>query len=192
MRPAGHLSLAPGARAAIRNYGAIHPWLRDDLAQEAALAVLEARAKRPGEALAEATIAARELYLFVAESNSPVHLPDHRDEAWKWAASAEREPLEVQRHGHDGEYASEHRDVAAVAAQQWRPLEDRLDDARAMAEVRRILEAEGEAAKAVLLAEEKPAAVAARLRLSRRQVYKRTARAMERLRAALVQMEVAA
>jgi hypothetical protein len=170
-----------------------------DIEQEAALAALEAdRTWRTdggtSRELWQAWLVGLALSRFVAEQRVPVSLPKRKGEPWHEAASAGRVPLMVDVHptrSGDKSIAHDHPAVAAVAASQWRPIEDRLDDARAMVEVRRLLDAESEAAKAVLLAEERPAVVAERMRLSRAEVYQQTASAVRRLRAAFVGWEVA-
>jgi DNA-directed RNA polymerase specialized sigma24 family protein len=71
------------------------------------------------------------------------------------------------------------------------PMEDRLDAARAAREVRRILDAESEAVKAVLLEQEKSTDVASRLGVPVKRVYLETANAVRRLRAAVAGWELA-
>jgi hypothetical protein len=186
--------LSPGTLAAVLHYARVAPWLDPrDIEHEAILATLEARAR--GIQISSLVVA-RILLRYVAEAGAPVHVPGHMGKAgsrarryYEQATSCERTPVVVTRatgHHHD------HPDVAAVAASQWRPLEDRLDDARAMVEVRRLLDAETEAARLVLLEQEKPAVVAERMRLPRAEVYQQTASAVRRLRAAFVRMEVEA
>jgi DNA-directed RNA polymerase specialized sigma24 family protein len=75
-------------------------------------------------------------------------------------------------------------EVARVSAEQREPLEYRLDRERAMAEIRRILAEQTEAARLVLLAEEKSAEVARRMGVSIAEVYADTKRAMQALRLA--------
>ena len=188
--PAGRATpkLSPGSRAALRDYAQRNSWIElRDLEQEAAVAALEAgRRYRPDGGtstdLWEAWIVALALSRFVAEQRCPVSLPKRKGESWDAAAGAKRSALQVT--GGDG---TEHENLALarVAAEAFEPLEHRLDRERAMADVRRILDAESEAAKAVLLAEEKSSEVAKRLGLSVRQVYDQSARAMRALRAAL-------
>jgi predicted DNA-binding protein (UPF0251 family) len=71
-----------------------------------------------------------------------------------------------------------------VAAEQFEPLEDLLDRERAMAEIRRILAEQTEAARLVLLAEEKSAEVARRMGVSIAEVYADTKAAVRALRLA--------
>ncbi len=187
--PAG-LALSPGSRAVVASYARKNGWLsRDDLYQEAALAALDAASRwRPGSGprdLWEARLVALALSRFVAEQRVPVSLPKRKGESWKAAAGATRAPLQMPA-GEDDAAVLDHPAVASVATASFVPIEDRLDLARAAAEVRRILASESEAARLVLLAEEKSAQVAARLRLPVRQVYEDTARAVRSLRAALV------
>lgn len=192
--------LAPGSRRAVATYARRNPYLDiRDLAQEASLAALEAgRTWRTGGAssdLYEAYAVAQRLSRFVAESRSPVHVPDHKGKVdsedrrrYEEAAMAPRVPVTVA--GPAG--SRDAHELVSLAAEQWTHMEDRLDAARAAAEVRRILDAESEAAKAVLLGEEKSASVAERMRMSRAEVYAQTARAVRRLRAAFAGWEVAA
>jgi non-ribosomal peptide synthetase component F len=134
---------------------------------------------------------------FVAETRCPISLPKHKGvkgssngkegkrDRWAEAAAMRRESLIAwMQNGGAAEY--DHPGVAHAAAEQFSPIEDRIDMARAAAEIRRILAVESEAAKAVLLAEEKSAEVAKRLSLSRREVYEQTAQAMRALRAAFL------
>ena len=165
--------LGRGASAVVTNYALRNAFIdRRDLEQEAALASLEAAHRwHPGSAprdLWESRVVALALSRFVAEARVPVSLPKHKGENWQRAASATRAELDDD------------------VAEHSQPLEDRLDLARATAEVRRILAAEGEAARLVLLAEERSAEVARRLGLPVREVYDQVAAAMRRLRAALV------
>jgi hypothetical protein len=121
----------------------------------------------------------------VAEQRAPVSLPKRKGESWKAAAGAVRVPLRASA-GDDGAGERDHPAVASMAGACYQPLEERLDLARAAAEVRRILAAESESARLVLLDQEKSAAVAKRMGLPVRQVYEDTARAVLALRAALV------
>lgn len=187
-------ALAPGSLRAIRSYSIRAPWLDiRDLEQEAAAASLEAaRGWRAGEAppeLWESRLVAIALSRLVAEQRSPVSVPDcrgkegSRDRAnWELAAYAGRAPLTVP--GDDGGEI-EHPEVARRAAEAWEPIEDQLDRARALAVAVALLEARSEAARAVVLGDEKPAEVAARLGLSRAEVYDEAARAMKALRKVL-------
>jgi hypothetical protein len=109
----------------------------------------------------------------VAEQRVPVSLPKRKGASWEAAASARRAPVVTNP------------SVDAVGAEQFEPLEDLLDTARASAEVRRILSEEAEAARLVLLEEEMPAAVAARLGVPAADVYASTKRAKRVLRLAL-------
>jgi hypothetical protein len=178
------LPLAAGSRVAIRNYATRNPWIElRDLEQEATVAALEAaqgwrsdRGSCPEQR--ESWIVALALSKLAREAISPVSLPDAPSVAWGAASSARRAPLRVP--SEDGE----ERDNPALdhaAAEQFEPAEDRLDRARLMAEVRRILDAESEAARAVLLNEEKSSEVARQMGLSVRQVYDDTLRAMRAL-----------
>ena len=177
-----------GAHVAIRRYARRNPWIElGDLEQEAAVAALEAGPRwRPdggtSRELWEAWIVGLALSRFVAETRVPVSLPKRKGESWQAASAAKRSALWLI--AEDGEFI-ENPSVARAAVESFEPLEERLDRERAAAEVRRILDAESEAAKAVLLAEEKSAEVAKRLGLSVRQVYDDTARAVRALRAAL-------
>ena len=190
MSARGHVqaaALAPGSRAAIRNYAQRNPWLSlNDLSQEAAVAALEAGQRwRPDGGASrdwhEARIVALALARFVAEQRCPVSLPKHKGESWQAASATTRCALQVPSEG--GE-ERENPALARLAAEQCEPLEDRLDRERAHAEVRRIMAAQSEAARAVLLAEEKSAEVAQRMGLSVRDVYEQTAKAMRSLREA--------
>jgi hypothetical protein len=170
-------NLAPGSRCAIRAYARRNPWLDlRDLEQEAALAALTA------DHLWEARIVAIALSRFVAEQRCPVSLPKSKGESWQAASATRRAPLTVPTEA-GGEY--ELPELAHVSAEHWEPMEERLDRERAHAEIRRILDAESEAARAVLLNEEKSSEVARRMVLSVRQVYDDTLRAKRALRASL-------
>jgi DNA-directed RNA polymerase specialized sigma24 family protein len=182
------MALAPGSRVAVRNYAGRNPWLEQrDLEQEAAVAALEAGQswRQDGGTsrdLWEAWIVGLALSRFVAEQRCPVSLPKCKGESWDVASGAKRVATQVRT---DSGIECEHPAVASFAAEQFEPIEDRLDHEHAAAEVRRILAAESEAARAVLLAEEKSAEVAKRMGLPVRQVYEDTARAVRALRAAL-------
>lgn len=188
MRP----SLGHGCRAVVANYARLNAWLDiRDLEQEATVAALEARAdwRQDGGSsrdLWEAWRVGLALSRFVAAQRVPVSLPKRKDRSWQAAAAAQRVPLEVSsRGGSEIPETREHPDVARLDAERFEPMEAQLDTERAVAEVRRILAAESEAARAILLGGDKSAAVAARLCMPRRQVYEQTARAMRALRAAL-------
>lgn len=167
------LWLSPGSRCAVRNYAARNTWIDlCDLEQEAAVAALEARASWRADGGAsieswESWIVGLALSRFVAEARVPVSLPKRKGENWREASSA---------HGVDVDALD---DFA-----QFEDVEELLDRRRAAAEVRRILDEESEAAKAVLLGEQKSAEVAERLHTSVREVYSQTAEAMRALRAA--------
>lgn len=170
------LFLAPGSRVAIRNYATRNPWIDlRDLEQEAALAALEA------DPLWEARTVALALSRLVAETRCPVSLPRAKGERRQEAAQSRRVPLAVP--AEDGEEL-DNPAVASVAAERFEPLERRLDRERAMAEVRRILDEETEAARLVLLGDERSQDVAQRIGVSVREVYADTLRAMRALRAA--------
>lgn len=173
--------LAPGSRAVVARYRRINPWIPiADLTQEASLSALEA--SRTNKSQWEIRLVAIALSRFVAEARCPVSLPKHKGESWQAASGTRRSPLQVTSEG--GEQIESHA-LAQVASEQFTPLEDVLDRERAMASVRRILDEESEAARAVLLAEEKSAEVARRLGLSVRDVYEQTAAAVRSLRASL-------
>jgi len=190
MSPRGHgaeagraeLEFSSGSRNAIRNYASRNPWIElRELEQEAAVAALEARRDwRPDGGtsidLWEAWIVGLALSRFVAETRVPVSLPKRKGEAWAAAASSKRVGLTSMLY--------EGRPVARFAAEQSDPLEDFIDLERAIAKLRGVLSEQSEAARAVLLAEEKSATVAERTGLSRREVYRQTERAVRALRAA--------
>ena len=179
--------LAPGSGCAVRNYAIRSPWLdRRDIDQEAALAAVEAAQTWRADGGAsrdwyEARIVALALSKLVREAISPVSLPDASKVAWQAASASRRAPLTVPSDD-GGEY--DHPDLAAVAAEQFEPLEDLLDRERAMAEIRRILAEQTEAARLVLLAEEKSAEVARRMGVSIAEVYADTKAAVRALRLA--------
>jgi len=169
--------LGPGSRAAVRRYHALNPWLdRGDLEQEAIVVAIEASATwREDGTTIDLWVAWKvglRLSRFVAEQRCPTSLPKRKGASWREAACATR-----------AELTGETPDTSESP-------DDALDRARAAAKVRAILEQATDAARAVLLAEEKSAAVASRLGMSVRQVYDQTARAMLALRAAFA-MEAA-
>jgi hypothetical protein len=174
------LPLAPGSRCAVANYARRNTWLSlDDLAQTAHLAAIEASRHWRADGGAspewwEARIVAEALSRFVAEARVPVSLPKSKGSSWTTAAASQRADLAD--------------DLPADAEL----IEDAIDTSRAVAEVRRILAEQSEAARAVLLAEEKSSAVARRLGVSVRRVYDDTRRTVLALRAALATMEVVA
>jgi hypothetical protein len=192
--------LTPSSQAVVHRYFELNAWLDiRDLEHEAAVVAIEERATwRPdgGSDLNRwiACKVAEALSRFVAEQRSPVHVPDCKGKEgsperrrWLEASGSQREELVAIRPTRG--VADGHREnpaVAAVAVEQWVPLEERLDAASAAAEVRRILDQQCEAARLVLLEQQKPAAVAARLGMSARQVYDRTAAAMRALREAFL------
>ena len=180
--------LGRGSRVVVANYMRRNSWLsRDDLTQTAHLAALEAAqgwrangGSSPEQR--EAWIVGLALSRFVAAQRCPVSLPKCKGESWQAASSTWRSSLrDLSQDGEERDNPA----LACVAAEQYEPLEERLDRARAMAEVRRILEAESEAARAVLLAEERSSDVARRMGVSVRDVYDATAAAMRALREAL-------
>ena len=178
--------LAPGSRVVIRRYATRSRGVVEicDLEQEAALTALEVE-RRPDvrdRDSYETRAVAVALCKLVAEMRAPVSLPGHMDEAWREAARVRRASLLGR--GQDGEeQAEDRRELAQVAAEEWEPAEDVLDRERALERIRSAMAEESEAARAVLLGGEKSASVAQRLGMSVRQVYDRTAEAMERLRA---------
>ena len=180
------MDLAPGSRCAIRSYSMRNPWLDSrDLEQEAAVAALEAsRAWRSDGGASrdwyEARAVALALSRFVAEQRAPVSLPKAQRDGWKAATAAQRAPLVVQ--GPSGQ--SEAPDVARVAADGFTPPEEMLDLARASVAIRSLLDRQSEAARAVLLGEEKYADVAKRMGRSLRSVSAETLRAQQALRRA--------
>ena len=171
--------LSTGSRCAIHAYARRNPWIElRELEQEAHLASLTA------DPLWQARTVAIALSRFVASQRCPVSLPKHKGESWQAASGARRSPLQVT--AEDGEEL-ESSGLARVASEQFEPLEDRLDRERMAAEVCRILAEQSEAARLVLLAEEKSSEVAHRLGISAREVYEATASAMRALRAELCQ-----
>ena len=181
------LMLAPGSRVVIRRYATRSRGVVEicDLEQEAALTALEVE-RRPDvrdRDSYETRAVAVALCKLVAEMRAPVSLPGHMDEAWREAAGARRASLYGP--GQDGDQqAEERRELARVATEAFEPAEDAIDRERALEHIRSAMARESEAARAVLLEGEKSATVAQRLGMSVRQVYDRTAEAMERLRAA--------
>lgn len=178
------LQLAPGSRCALANYRARASWIDPrDLAQEAALAALTAEPRWEARAVALA------LSQFVASARSPVHVPDSRGAegtptraAWVSSAFAGCAPLTVP-----GDFGRERDspEMQAAAMREYLPIEDAIDTARAVAKVRSIIAEQYEAARAVLLEEEKSSAVARRLGVSVRKVYDDTRRGILALQAAL-------
>lgn len=179
---------APGSRCAVHSYACRNTWIDlRDLTQEASLAALEARRSwRPDGGtsldLWEAWLVGLALSRFVAERRCPVSLPKRKSASWEAAAASEGVAMEQFRGG--SEYR-EHRELDRVAVEQYEPLDDRIDIERTTRAIRGLMAAQSPAARAVLLGEEKSAAVAGRLGLTRRDVYEQTARAMRALRAAL-------
>lgn len=182
------VALGPGPRAVVAAYARLNPWIQpEDLEQEAAVAAIESsRTWRPDGGASmdwyQARAVALTLLKFVAEQRAPVTLPKRTGVACQLAASMGRVALSVVS---EGGAEREHPGLAAVAVDGYVPIEDRIDLARAAAEVRRVLAEESDAARAVLLAEEKSAAVAKRMGLRVRDVYDQTFRAMTALREAL-------
>ncbi len=149
-------ALPPGVRAVVANYARLHPALdRRDLEQQVAWRILHDERRWPWDP-ALGTLARRQTRLAALEL-----LRFTRRPVWAQVEEPDDMPAELD------------------------PIEDRLDRERAVAEVRRILAAETEAARAVLLGEEKSAEVARRLGVKRHRVYDETALAMKRLREAL-------
>lgn len=172
-REAGHHSpdvagaaLGVQVTGVVRNYSRLNPWIQlDDLKQEAYLASLTSD---PGW---EPRCAALALSRYVAEQRVPVSLPKSKGASWREAATATRVELDD--------------DLPELAETP----EDRIDRERALARIRVIMSEQAEAARLVLLAEEKSAAVAARLGVSVREVYHQTRVAMRALRAAFAMEE---
>jgi hypothetical protein len=182
----------------VLNYARRNEWIDlHDLEHEASVASLEARQSwRPDGGMSRNIWEARLVALsrFVAEERSPVSLPKYKGNTWEEASRAQRISIEGNAGGscnsdntHGETPASGRRDspdVARVAAEQFEPLEERIDLARAALAIRRVMDEQSAAAAAVLLGEEKSSAVADRLSMPTRDVYEQTARAMRALRAA--------
>lgn len=182
-------SLAPGSRVAIRRFAVRNPWIDTcDLEQEAALTALEAgRTWQSGGAASlewyEARAVSLALSRLVAETRAPVSIPKYCGDTWERATQARGVSLVVQAR-EDG-HAEERPELVEVSAQGHESMEDRLDSAKLLRGLHRLLAKESEAARLVLLEEEKPAVVAKRLGESVAKVYAQTARAVRNLRAAL-------
>lgn len=180
--------LAPGSRCAIAAYRRRNAWLDPrDLEQEAALVALEAgRDWRPDGGttrdLWEAWRVGLALSRIVAETRCPVSLPKRKGESWDAASASVGASLTVQ--APDGG-ERERPALEQLAADQHEDAESVIDRARAVVAVRRIMASQPPAARAVLLDEERPAAVAARLGMTPTEVYRATCKATRRLRAAL-------
>lgn len=188
-------TLAHGSRCAVHGYARLNPWLDlRDLEQEAAVTAIKAgRTWRPDGGTSrkawEAWKVGLVLSRFAAQARTPVSLPGTKGKKgsaerrhWDEAASAQREPLSVPT-AYQGDVDT--RDVASVSAALYEPIEERLDRARALAAAVALLDARHSAAKAVVIDGEKPADVAARMGITRAEVYDHTARALRALRAAL-------
>lgn len=187
------VSLSVGSRVAVSRCRRRNVWFDvQDLEQEAALASLEADfSYQPDRGASpdtwETRLVSSALSRLVAETRVPVSLPDyHGEELRKRTAGIGRVPVFVKLE--DGDEV-EHPAMANVARDEHRPMEDSLDALRTIVRVRELLERESAAARAVLLEEEKPAAVAKRLGESVAKVYAQTARAMRNLREALCPLE---
>lgn len=171
----------------VLNYARRNEWIDlHDLEHEASVASLEARRSwRPDGGMSrniwEARLVGLALSRFVAEQRVPVSLPKYKGDSWQAAAGATGVALHVT--GAAG-VERERPDVARVSAEAYESPEERLDLARASLAIRSVLDQHSEAARAVLLGEEKSAAVAERLSVPTREVYEQTARAMRALRAA--------
>jgi DNA-directed RNA polymerase sigma subunit (sigma70/sigma32) len=163
-----------GVRGVVRFYAQRNNWIDiRDLTQEAAVAQLEASQQSAEQWGPRA--AALALSRFVAETRAPVSLPKRKGDEWREASASHR--AELDDVGVDGE-----------SVDQWEPIEHRLDRERAYEQIRRLLAEECEAARLVLLSEEKPATVAERLGVSVQRVYDQTEYAMRRLRTAFAPM----
>lgn len=191
--------LSPGSRAAVRAYARLNPWLDPrDLEQEAAVVALEAAStwRNGGTSpdLWEAWKVGLALSQVVAAQLAPVTMPKKKGgavaRAWSTRGPANPREVALDDPDYDGHATTLVNEFAGATA-TWEPIEDRIDLERAAAEVRRILAEETEAARAVLLAEEKSHDVAARLGVPVKRVYQETASAMRRLRAAFAGWEAA-
>jgi len=153
-------------RAVVNNYSARAPWLRDDLEQEAIIAMMVAKkAWKPGLApldLFQAKIVARELRFFIARSSSPV--------------SATREVF-LKR-----QFQTETLDPSNELGRAVHPaMEFEMDLKRAVAEVVRILDGVDSGTADVILGESPSREVAKSARLPIRTVYKRVWKARQQL-----------
>lgn len=195
-------ALSPRSRAIVATYARLNGWLPlADIQQEAALAALEASAtwREDGGTTLGLWVAWKvglALSRYVAEVRCPTSLPKAKRENWHEAATARRAPLtsraDAGAAGHDEPAAHDvdHVDVARVAAESWETAEERIDRERAIARIRAIMAEQAEAARQVLLADERPRDVARQLGLAVETVYNETRNALRALRRAFA-MEAA-
>jgi len=190
------LRLAPGSRCAVHGYARRNPFIDiRDLEQEAAVTAIEASrtwcpdggsSREAWEAWKVGLVVSR----FAAAARCPVSLPKAKRASWEVASASKAVGLSTPANDVGCDENSEadcdeSPETARISVESWQPIEERLDRARALATAVELLEARHPAARAVVLDDEKPAEVAARMGLTRAEVYDHTARAMRALRVAL-------
>jgi hypothetical protein len=152
--------LTPASRAVVYRWARRNTWLDiRDIEQEASLAAL--RAPPDGR---QATAVKFALSRFVARAASPATLPRHHG-WWQALQEISRCQLDTDHPGAD------------------MPADERLDLLKEIARVRSVIARQSEAARRVLLGEERTGAVASALGCCRKTVERHAARAMRDLRA---------
>jgi DNA-directed RNA polymerase specialized sigma24 family protein len=152
-------ALTPASRAVVYRWARRNTWIDiRDLEQEAALAAL--RSPPDGRQSVAVNVA---LSRFVAGAASPASLPRHSG-WWQALQGISRCQLDTDHPCAD------------------MPADERMGLIREIARVRSVIARQSEAARRVLLGEERPGAVAASLGCCRKTVERHAARAMRDLR----------